>query len=40
MEHTVVVPRALKQKITCTLTRGQVVLFSARCGFEKIPVTE
>ena len=40
MEHTVVVPRALKQKITRVLTRGRVVLFSAPCGFGKIPVTE
>ncbi len=40
MEHTVVVPRALKQKITSVLIRERVVLFSARCGFGKIPVTE
>ena len=40
MEHTVVVPRALKQKITCALARGWVVLFSDPCGFGKIPVTE
>lgn len=40
MEHTVIVPRALKQKITRALTRGQVVLFSARCGFGKITAAE
>ena len=40
MEHTVVVPRALKQKITCALIRGRGVLFSDPCGFGKIPVTE
>ena len=40
MEHTVVVPRALKQKITSVLTRGRVVLFSDPCGFGKIPVAE
>lgn len=40
MEHTVIVPRALKQKITSALTRGWVVLFSDPCGFGKIPVTE
>lgn len=40
MEHTVIVPRALKQKITSALTRGWVVLFSDPCGFGKIPVAE
>ena len=40
MEHTVIVPRALKQKITSALARGWVVLFSDPCGFGKIPVTE
>lgn len=40
MEHTVVVPRALKQKITSVLTRGRVVLFSAPCGFGKITAAE
>lgn len=36
MEHTVIVPRALKQKITSALTRGRDVLFSDPCGFGKI----
>lgn len=36
MGHTVIVPRALKQKITCALARGRDVLFSAPCGFGKI----
>lgn len=40
MEHTVIVPRALKQKITSVLTRGRVVLFSAPCGFGKITAAE
>lgn len=40
MGHTVIVPRALKQKITCALARGRVVLFSARCGFGKITAAE
>ena len=40
MEHTVVVPRALKQKITSALARGWVVLFSAPCGFGKITAAE
>lgn len=40
MEHTVVVPRALKQKITSALIRERVVLFSDPCGFGEIPVTE
>lgn len=36
MEHTVIVPRVLKQKITCALARGRDVLFSDPCGFGKI----
>ena len=36
MEHTVIVPRVLKQKITSALTRGRDVLFSDPCGFGKI----
>lgn len=40
MEHTVIISRALKQKITSALARGRVVLFSDPCGFGKIPVTE
>lgn len=40
MEHTVVVPRALKQKITCALARGRDVLFSDPCGFGKTTVAE
>lgn len=40
MEHTVIVPRALKQKITSALTRGWVVLFSDPCGFGKITAAE
>lgn len=40
MEHTVIIPRALKQKITSALTRGRVVLFSDPCDFRKITVTE
>lgn len=40
MEYTVIIPRALKQKIISALIRGRVVLFSAPCGFGKIPVTE
>lgn len=40
MERTVIIPRALKQKITSALTCGRVVLFNAPCGFGKIPVTE
>lgn len=40
MEHAVIIPRALKQKITSALIRGRVVLFSARCGFGKITAAE
>lgn len=40
MEHTVVVPRALKQKITNALIRERVVIFSAPCGFGKITAAE
>lgn len=40
MEHTVIVPRALKQKITSALIRGRGVLFSDPCDFRKITVTE
>ena len=40
MERTVIIPRALKQKITSALTCGRVVLFSDPCGFGKIPAAE
>lgn len=40
MEHTVVVPRALKQKITSALIRERVVIFSDPCDFRKITVKE
>ena len=40
MEHTVIVPRVLKQKITSALARGRVVLFSDPCGFGKITAAE
>lgn len=40
MEHTVIVPRALKQKITRALARGWVVLFNDPCGFGKITAAE
>ena len=40
MAHTVIIPRALKQKITRALIRGRGVLFSDPCGFGKTTVAE